>query len=320
MDIYAVAGGDGAGKTTTALNAAVAFRAAGRYAAVLDADASGNVTGLLDLDPEHTLEDVIEGGASVREATIEHELAPATVPEAELVAYREAMADDRRAFRSGETSAAGVAETEFPDVTEIPVIPGWPSERRLASASAAALEDVLQELVMAYDAIVVDTGGESIAATAPVAVADGVAIVTTPDETHVQTATQTARECQRNGAPLVGTVVNRAGDEVSVGGLTDQVGMEAVGVIPADARTPGLEPVRYGVPDSPTAAAYDRLADNLADWHRTVEEEASSVTDGGGPDPDSGRPPTTDEAPEPDESDDEDDGGGFMSGLRERFG
>ena len=90
--------------------------------------------------------------------------------------------------------------------------------------------------------------------------------------------------------------------------------------IPADARTPGLEPVRYGVPDSPTAAAYDRLADNLADWHRTVEEEASSVTDGGGPDPDSGRPPTTDEAPEPDESDDEDDGGGFMSGLRERFG
>jgi hypothetical protein len=52
MDVYAVAGGDGAGKTATASNLAVALRETGSYAAVLDADLSGNVASMLDADPE----------------------------------------------------------------------------------------------------------------------------------------------------------------------------------------------------------------------------------------------------------------------------
>jgi MinD-like ATPase involved in chromosome partitioning or flagellar assembly len=295
---------------------------------VLDADVEDNVSALLDINPDYTLEEVIDGDASIREATVEYELSPGTVSEEELLAYRESLADDQTSFRSGESDFAGVDETEFPDVGELPVIAGWPSERRLASASADALEEVLQELVMAYDAIVVDTGGESIAATAPVSVADGVAVVTTADQTHAQTATQTARECQRNGAPLIGTIVNRAGDDISIAGLTDQVGLEAVGVVPADDRTPGLEPVRYTVPGAPAAGAYDRLADNLADWSRAVEEEASSATDGGGPGPDDEPTPPREadtdanavDADDTDREDDEDDGGGLLSGLRSRLG
>jgi MinD-like ATPase involved in chromosome partitioning or flagellar assembly len=283
MDIYAVAGGDGSGKTTTALNVVVAFRADGQYAAVLDAETSGNVTELLDLDHEATLADVIDGDASVRAATTEHELSPDDVPESDLLAYRESLAEDRTTFRSSETELPGVEGTDFPDIDTVPVIAGWPSERKLASVGTGILADALEELAMAYDAIVVDTGGESVAATAPVGVADGVAITMTPDETHVRTANATAIECQRNGVPLIGTVLNRATDRTDIGGIAEEVGMEAVGVVPADDRTASLEPVRYSVPDSPAAKAYDRLVDSLADWSRAVEAEARGAADGGGP-------------------------------------
>ncbi|WP_276260962.1 MinD/ParA family ATP-binding protein [Haloglomus litoreum] len=325
MDIYAVAGADGAGKTATALNVAVAFRADGQYAAVLDADVSENVADLLDTEPEHTLDDVFDGDATIREATIEYELAPENVPEDDLLAYREALADDRRQFRSGEQDLAGTDETAFPDVDTIPVIAGWPSERRLAATDPDELESVLQELVMAYDAIVIDTGGESVAATAPVGVADGVAVVTSPDESHVRTSNGTAIECQRNGARLIGTVVNRADERTTVTAITDEVGVEGVGTIPADERTPALEPVRYSVPDAPAAKAYDRLAESLAEWSRAVEAEADSAADGGGPGASSAQAAPDGESTDAGtggeeggtESGDDDDGGG---GLLGRFG
>ncbi|WP_254821822.1 MinD/ParA family ATP-binding protein [Haloglomus halophilum] len=323
MDIYAVAGADGAGKTATALNVAVAFRAGGQYAAVLDADLRGNVASRLGIEPEHTLDDVFDGDATIREATTEYELSAETVPEADLLAYREALADDRTAFRAGDEEFAGVDETEFPDIDTVPVIAGWPSDRRVAATDPDELEDVLQELVMAYDAVIIDTGGESVAATAPVTVADGVAVVTSTDESHIQTSNATAIECQRNGASLVGTVVNRADEQTTVTAVTDEVGVEAVGVIPEDSRTADLEPVRYSVPDAPAAKAYDRLADGLEEWSRAVEAEADSAADGGGPgasgagtDPetDAKAPGEGDEHGADDESDEGDDG------LLGRFG
>lgn len=318
MHVYAVAGGDGSGKTATALNLAVAFRANGQYAAVLDATLNDNVSALLDIDHERTMEDVLKGDGSLREATVDYPLAPERIPEDELLAYRRNLIGDRTRFRESEADPDGVEATDFPAVDEIPIIAGWPSSRRLASASEAALDDTLQDLVMAYDCIVVDTGGESIAGTAPVAVADGVAVVTTSDRTHTDTATQIARDCQRNDAPIIGTVINRVEDDVSVTDVTGTVGIEAVGVVPADDRTSALEPVRYSVPDSPTADAYDRLAGSLDEWEGAVKEQASSATDGGGPG--SGGSPHDQGAgadrQEADGNDDEDeDGGGFLSGL-----
>jgi MinD-like ATPase involved in chromosome partitioning or flagellar assembly len=319
MDVYAVAGADGSGKTATAVNVAVAFRAAGQHAAVLDADISDNVTSLLGIDPATTLDDVLHERMAVREATTEYQLSDEAVPEDDLLAYRQALAEDRTTFRSSDEDLPGVEETDFPDVDSLPVIAGWPSERRIAAADPTALEDVLQELVMAYDAVVIDTGGESVAATAPVAVADGVAIVTSPDEAHIQTSNSTAIECQRNGAPLIGTVINRANDRTNVTEVTDQVGVEVAGVVPSDDRTRGLEPVRYSVPDAPAAKAYDRLADSLADWSRTVASEASSAADGGGPGAStSGDTATTEETAgdgeaTSDDGDDEEGGGGLFS-------
>jgi septum site-determining protein MinD len=320
MHVYAVAGGDGSGKTATALNLAVAFRANGQYAAVLDATLDDNVSALLGIDHDHTMEDVLDGDASLRDATVDFPLSPDRVPESDLLEYRRSIIGDRTRFREREADPDGVDSTDFPDVGEVPIIAGWPSSRRLASASEAALEDALQELVMAYDCIVVDTGGESIAGTAPVAVADGVAVVTTSDRTHTDTATQIARDCQRNDAPIIGTVVNRVGDDVSVTDVTGTVGIEAVGVVPSDDRTPALEPVRYAVPDSPAADAYDRLASSLDEWQGAIEEQASSATDGGGPgsagsphDPDGGGDRR--DGRERDGTDDDEDSGGFLSGL-----
>ena len=68
---YAVAGGKGGvGKTTTALNLAVALETAGTDAAVVDADLGmTNLGELAGIDPDRSIHDVLAGGASVEEAT-----------------------------------------------------------------------------------------------------------------------------------------------------------------------------------------------------------------------------------------------------------
>jgi septum site-determining protein MinD len=65
-------GKGGVGKTTTAIDVGAALGSAGRDVVVVDADLGmANVAGLLGLDPDLTVHDVLAGGAAVGEALIE---------------------------------------------------------------------------------------------------------------------------------------------------------------------------------------------------------------------------------------------------------
>ena len=264
-----VAGGDGAGKTTTALNLTVALREAGHYAAVLDADLGGNVASLLDVTFETTLGDAVAGDASVRAATVDRELSADGLPESDLAAYREALAVDRTGFRVGAPEEETVTAEDEPDTDMVPVVGGWRDRADHLSTDVEALPYALGDLAMAYEVLVVDAGDGPAAESPVVDEADGVFGVTTPDPADCHAAKEDATACARDGVQVGGAVINRAAEDTSISEVTDRVGAKAFGVVPEDARTAALEPVTFTLPGSPAAAAYGRLADAVLDWDGT---------------------------------------------------
>lgn len=306
MDVFAVAGGDGAGKTATALNLAVALRDAGAYAAVLDADLSGNVTTVLDVEYEATLEDVVDGDARARDAVVEVELSTDSLPESDLAAYQKALAADRTQFRAGADREEPKTDEDDPDIDRLPVVAGFENRADHTGTDPETLESVLENFVMAYDVLVVDTGNGPASQSPTIDVADGTLVVTTPDPAKMEAAHTAVRACTSAGTKLMGTVVNRASDKTSISEVTGNVGAEAFGVIPEDARTGALEPIFFSVPGSPAANAYGRLAEKTRTWDGT-SALVDQTTPDGGDDPDAGGPDTDDDS--------DDDSGGFLSGL-----
>jgi len=308
MDVFAVAGGDGAGKTTTALNLAVALRDAGSYAAILDADLSGNVSSALDVSYAATLEAVVDGDARARDAVADVELSTDSLPESDLAAYNKALAADRTQFRAGAAQEEPSTDEDEPDIDTLPVVAGFENRADHTGTDPETLADVLENFVMAYDVLVVDTGNGPASQSPTIDIADGTITVATPDPAKMEAAREDVRACTSAGTKLMGCVVNRAGEKTSISEVTDSVGAEAFGVIPEDARTAALEPVFFSVPGSPAANAYGRLADKALSWDGASALVGQTSADGGDdPDPTSGR----------DESDgtDDDDSGGFLSGL-----
>lgn len=264
-----MAGGDGTGKTATALNLTVALREAGHYAAVLDADLEGNVASLLDVTFESTLGDAVAGDASVRAATVDRGLSADELPESDLAAYREALAVDRTGFRVGTPEEETVTAEDEPNTDMVPVVGGWRDRADHLSADPEALSYALGDLTMAYEVLVVDAGNGPAAESPVVGEADGVLAVTTPDPADCHATKEDATACARGSVQVGGAVINRAAEDTSISEVTDRVGAKAFGVVPEDARTAALEPVAFTLPGSPAAAAYGRLADAVLDWDGT---------------------------------------------------
>ena len=148
----------------------------------------------------------------------------------------------------------------------ITIVPGEQSLDAFADADPAELNTVIRTLRNAYDVVLVDTGaGLSHETTVPLGLADGILLVTTPDDVAVGDVVKTAELADRVGGEILGAVVNRATSETDVEAIADEIDDPLLAVIPDDSSAAGMEPLVFNVPDSPTAEAFHGLADLLAD-------------------------------------------------------
>jgi len=159
-------------------------------------------------------------------------------------------------------STVSAALTDAPG--GITVIPGEQSLEAFAEADPAKLRKVLKTLRNTYDVVLVDTGaGLSHETTVPLGLADGVLLVTTPDEVAVGDTVKTAELADRVDGTVIGAIVTRVTRDTDVPGIAEQLDCPLLGVIPADIDAAGREPLVINVPDSTAAEAYRQLTMSL---------------------------------------------------------
>ncbi|QLH80505.1 MinD/ParA family ATP-binding protein [Halosimplex pelagicum] len=146
----------------------------------------------------------------------------------------------------------------------ITIIPGEQSLEAFADADPAKLKKVIKTLRNAYDVVLIDTGaGLSHETTVPLGLADGVVLITTPDDVAVGDAIKTAELAERVDGEVIGTVLNRTTTETDVEAIADRFDSKLLAVIPDDIEATADEPLVLNAPPSPAADAYVRLTEHL---------------------------------------------------------
>ena len=159
-------------------------------------------------------------------------------------------------------STVSAALTDSPG--GITVIPGEQSLEAFAEADPAKLRKVLKTLRNTYDVVLVDTGaGLSHETTVPLGLADGVLLVTTPDEVAVSDTVKTAELADRVDGNVIGALVTRVTRDTDVPDIAAQLTCPLLGVIPADIDAAGEEPLVINSPGSDAADAYRQLTASL---------------------------------------------------------
>ena len=144
------------------------------------------------------------------------------------------------------------------------VIAGEQSLEAFAEADPAKLRKVINTLRETYDAVLIDTGaGLSHETTVPLGLADGILLVTTPDDVAVNDTVKTAELAERVDGHIVGTLIARVRENTDVPGIAERLEMPLLGVIPVDLEATKNEPLAINSPESDAAAAYDQLATEL---------------------------------------------------------
>ena len=183
----------------------------------------------------------------------------------------------------------------------ITIIPGEQSLEAFADADPAKLKKVIKTLRNAYDVVLVDTGaGLSHETTIPLGLADGIVLITTPDDVAIGDAIKTAELADRVDGEVLGTVINRVTSETDVEDIADEFDSKLLAVIPDDIGATEDEPLVFSAPDSPAAEAFTQLADLLvgvcfegvevddtetvldSEWFLDEEKEEDEDDDSGG--------------------------------------
>ena len=202
-------------------------------------------------------------------------------------------------------AAVSDALTEGP--SGLTVIAGNRDLEAFAEAEPANLRSVVKTLRNAFEVVLLDTGsGLSHDVAVPLGLADGVVLVTTPDDVAVNDTTKTAQLADRIDSTVIGAVVNRVVFQSHVAAVDERFSSEILAVVPENVEATTAEPLVLEAPDSPAADAFDRFAETLEmlffdpdidpedivvpfeeSWFSDTEDAESGADDGGSDDADS---------------------------------
>lgn len=228
--VVVASGKGGVGKTTTALNLAVALSNFGREVIVLDANMTTPNIGLHLGAPNIpiTLHDVLKGNNHIKEAAYLHPSGLKIIPSS--IALEEGSEKLLKKLKDVLPDLDGVAEIVIIDAAA-----GLGSE---ASHAIKYCEDAL--------------------------------IVTNPDIPSITDALKTIRKCEKEGTKVMGIVVTKVRDdefELSIKNIETILEKPVIGIIPHDENVRKSiylkNPVSYTHPESSASIAYKKLAANL---------------------------------------------------------
>ncbi|MEF8881033.1 MAG: MinD/ParA family protein [Halapricum sp.] len=156
--------------------------------------------------------------------------------------------------------AAAIITTE----DGLDVISGGDSLTYLVEADPAHLRPVIDTLAEEHDVVVVDTGtGLSHEVLVPFGLADGVVLVSTPENTSIVDTRKTAEVVEKVDGTLLGVVVTRVTDDTDLERVREQIDLPLLELLPDDPKAAKTEPVVMEAPDSKLADGYRQLATTL---------------------------------------------------------
>lgn len=158
------------------------------------------------------------------------------------------------------------------------VIPGEQRLEAFADADPAQLRKVVKTLRSAYDVVIIDTGaGLSHDVAVPLGLADGIILVTTPDEVAVGDTVKTAQLADRIDGTVLGNVINRVTALTDVTKIESRIDVPLLAVIPDDKAATMAEPLVIESPDSTTADAFRRLSATMETLFFEPDTDVSDV-------------------------------------------
>ena len=224
--VYAIASGKGGvGKTTTAVNLAAMLADTGHDVVVVDTD-----LGMANLA-----------------GFLDFEITGATL--------HEVLADE-----------ADVEDAVYDAPGDISVVPSGTDIEAFARSDPANLTTVVETLRESYEHVLLDTGaGLSYDSVLPLALADAVLLVTTPDIASVRDTAKTGELTERVDGTVRGAVLTqRSSDILNANDVEGTLHADVLAVVPEDETVPmGVDagrPLAAFAPTSPAALAYRNLA------------------------------------------------------------
>lgn len=186
--------------------------------------------------------------------------------------------DHSPSFHDVLAGAASIADATVEGPNGISVLAGERSLEAFARGDPSNLRPVVHSLTESYDVVVVDTGaGLSHETVAPMRLADGIVLVSTPDEVSLTDAKKAAQLAGKVDGEVLGAVITRATADTNVSTVSDRLEEDVLAVVPEDGEATRQEPLVLTADESYAAQAYRRLATKLSDrLVATADAEATA--------------------------------------------